>query len=599
MAENKDEFGEFVSVETPSKDEFGEFISVDSSEKKNSAPSVTKPPVSTSESVSGGLGGISPSMDNLRPTPKHENDRVKGDVISKSTISLFQNNPSFKIEEPVIEKENLAPIPTINDINNPDYAKQAEDRAAIEARKNAINAKNEKALANRERYFQQLEKKGISKEGVNAIKEDLAKNEVSNALYKQAGQLVQNNPDNKQATFELAVAAQNTGRYGDALNLFTKVLSMKGDSGQSGFVQSGGLESRTELPSSDNPANSLVGLGNVMYHTGDIKGALDYYKQALEKDPTNYLAKSGINLIEAKKGGKGIPFLSPQQVQDKIDAEKRNLEAPAKQLEAEKKSDIEQNKHSQYIGDIAKSIEALAGVSEDEKGKVIGWLLNPIASAGAAANRAAQGMAKKGIEEVGGAVDEALHYDYSPKDISKTYGKKGEILDTEQEGQGQGFLHIPVKALAGAAHLAFAASPEFAKFMGATEGIKTIASQNENTKWVGDAVDMPFEVATKALNAIGIKPEEGSIGSYLEEAANLVIGGAILHSGGKAKGLIKDFASFKEASQLAAEDKLTPIQKLEYNNYLKLLNTVSLDDIAMVAKKSKTPESKVILEKID
>ena len=202
-----------------------------------------------------------------------------------------------------------------------------------------------------------------------------------------------------------------------------------------------------------------------------------------------------------------------------------------------------------------------------------------------------------------GAVDEALHYDYSPKDISKTYGKKGEILDTEQEGQGQGFLHIPVKALAGAAHLAFAASPEFAKFMGATDGIKTIASQNENTKWIADAVDVPFEVATKALNAIGIKPEDGSIGGYLEEAANLVIGGAILHSGGKgikkAGGLIKDFASFKEASQLAAEDKLTPIQKLEYNNYLKLLNTVSLDDIEMVAKKSKTPEAKDILEKID
>lgn len=162
--------------------------------------------------------------------------------------------------------------------------------------------------------------------------------------------------------------------------------------------------------------------------------------------------------------------------------------------------------------------------------------------------------------------------------------------------------HGALTAATGAAQTAFNVIPQAITFNAAMDAVNTTAQKNlapEDAKKVEEMTSLPFTIASKIGEAIGINPEEDSSGALFMELLDLAIAGKAIHSATELPGNIRSIADLKDMSQKAAEGKLTTSEQQMTNEYVDYLKTLKLDDIKLAAEKSSTPESKQILEKIN
>ena len=87
-------------------------------------PSVTAPSVSTSESVSGGLGGIEPSMDNLRPQVVSETPQAKSQRLNAALTPNARAQKNYIVAK--TKHDELIANPNANPIDVDQSAKQLD-----------------------------------------------------------------------------------------------------------------------------------------------------------------------------------------------------------------------------------------------------------------------------------------------------------------------------------------------------------------------------------------------------------------------------------------------------------------------------------------
>lgn len=170
-------------------------------------------------------------------------------------------------------------------------------------------------------------------------------------------------------------------------------------------------------------------------------------------------------------------------------------------------------------------------------------------------------------------------------------------------------LHSTLKTIKGAGEIAFNIIPQAVLFSTATNAIKMAADQTPYGKEVGEALDLPFTLATKVANLAGYNPEADSNGELALGILDIIAGGKIAHEtisttkGGKlkdAKGeLVKDkegnpvpievptiagkaiktFADLTGITEKVAKGELTPEQVKEFDNYLEGLKKITPNDV--------------------
>lgn len=153
-----------------------------------------------------------------------------------------------------------------------------------------------------------------------------------------------------------------------------------------------------------------------------------------------------------------------------------------------------------------------------------------------------------------------------------------------------------LKTAAGGATAGFAVIPQVAAFQASTEAIKHFADKSESTKWIGEAVDLPFTAAHKVADAFGWQPEEESAGANFLELMDLIIGGVALHKGSKA--VASTVKGYNEAMKLAADGQLGEVELKELQDFSKELQGVTLDDILDAAVAKGTPQAQKVAEDI-
>ena len=148
--------------------------------------------------------------------------------------------------------------------------------------------------------------------------------------------------------------------------------------------------------------------------------------------------------------------------------------------------------------------------------------------------------------------------------------------------------------------------PAAVTFNAGIDAINTVAEKNlssEQAQVVEKVTSLPFTMVTSTMDALGIKPEEGSSNELVANLLNFVaIAGASHASGSAFKGVkekIKSIKDLKEISKNSAEGKLTPEEQAEFKRYSDGLSKVTLTDIKIQAEKLNTPEAKKIVERIN
>ncbi len=154
----------------------------------------------------------------------------------------------------------------------------------------------------------------------------------------------------------------------------------------------------------------------------------------------------------------------------------------------------------------------------------------------------------------------------------------------------------------GSTQVAFNVIPAAIAFNAGTDAIKTIANKNlskENAEKVSYAMDVPFSMTTKIASKLGYNPEEGSIGQMLLELWDFVAAAGAFKAGGKFKEQIKSAKDLQEISKKVAENTATPEENLEFNKFVEVIPTVTVEDIQKVAEQHDTPIAKKIVADIN
>ncbi len=218
------------------------------------------------------------------------------------------------------------------------------------------------------------------------------------------------------------------------------------------------------------------------------------------------------------------------------------------------------------------------------------WAYNFINKTGENIQSGIKGFAK-GIEEMQAPpnVQDIMNEDY--KKVLTAQAKK--------------LVHGALGTTTGGGKVIFNVLPAAVAFNASMDAINTTAEKTlsaEGAKKVETVTSLPFTMATRTADLLGIKPEEGSSGAMVIELLDLIGGGKVIHGITKGAEMFKDIKSIKDLqdlSQKAAENKLTPEEQQQFEAYNELLPKVKLEDIKQAAEEKGTPESLELASKID
>lgn len=195
--------------------------------------------------------------------------------------------------------------------------------------------------------------------------------------------------------------------------------------------------------------------------------------------------------------------------------------------------------------------------------------------------------------------------------VKGVYDANKEVYGTLASGDPDfsKILHGTLLGITSAGKIAFNVIPAAVAFSTATNAIKMAADQTPYGKEVGEALDIPFTLATKVAGLMGYSPERDSSGALALEILDIAAGGKLAHEtmstskGGKLKDVngdvVKDkqgnavpttvptiagkvINSFKDLTGItekAAKGELNPDQMKEFANYLEGLKKVTPNDI--------------------
>lgn len=180
------------------------------------------------------------------------------------------------------------------------------------------------------------------------------------------------------------------------------------------------------------------------------------------------------------------------------------------------------------------------------------------------------------------------------------------IGDSSDHSVSGDIVHGALQSTTGGVQVAFNVIPAAVTFNAGMDAINTTAEKNlspENAKIIQDVTSLPFTIASKTANALGMDPKEGSTSAMVLELIDFAIAGAGMHAVSSGKlpfaDRIKSIEDLKEISKQAAENKLTPEELTDFKKYSEALTSVNLEDIKSQAEKSTSPEAQEIISKID
>ncbi len=232
-------------------------------------------------------------------------------------------------------------------INSSNY-KQSVSELKNKVKDIALTTNDFNSKENIDAYAKRLEDNGYATADVDLVKNH-AETVASNApIFKQLQSVLKKNPNDKDANYQLGAVELNNGDYNAAINFFTKSLTGKGVAPPVATA-----ENPYPLKVASSEANALYGIGYAKQKMGQDDEALQYYQDALKKDPSNANAIKGTASIAYKRGDKDVAAHLTQKAQQ-MGAEKQKLEEQAGQYRYEKQHE---NDRANYLNSISDSLE--------------------------------------------------------------------------------------------------------------------------------------------------------------------------------------------------------------------------------------------------
>lgn len=445
--------------------------------------------------------------------PTHEvesflKDNPDATPLSQKKSPKITTTPSSSFTEAVGQSESVTPSTSIT---VPLKTKEQLQKESIDnhdlSKKTVVADKLKQVVATKDNpvyvdeFKKNLIKQGFDKAQIQTVSDNTLK--AKNTLPKLIND-VNVEPNNPQKSYELGNAFSATGDYDKAIASYNNALSHSTEQNNAQAIPNQlapAEEQQTQIPASQDQANTLSGLGYAMLHKGDTKGAIDAYTQAVKVNPNNETALKGLAYTQYITGDKQG---SKQTFKDAINAQTLNnsAESLSIQIGEEAKSNIQKQND-------LKTAESL-NIADLTDAMLMNLPSDAISGAKVGLSKAWEGV--KGVNEA--------------KDL---YG---------QVEQG-------AKAVAGTSQAIFSAlgliSPELAGFNALTKSAKSLPEEyksdivsiisplsvalpkDKQAEQFDMAIDLPFALTGTMAKVFGKDLKEGSLLKSASEIIDVVI----------------------------------------------------------------------------